>query len=69
MILKINKIIWFLTLVAVLSVIVNNNVFIHTHILPDGRIVEQGSYETLCRQNGEFNRMVRTQSMDSIKEN
>ena len=40
MILKINKIIWFLTLVAVLSVIVNNNVFIHTHILPDGRIVE-----------------------------
>jgi Na+/melibiose symporter-like transporter len=40
MILKINKIIWFLTLVAVLLVIVNNSVFVHTHILQDGRIVE-----------------------------
>ena len=40
LILKINKIIWFLTLFAVLSIIVNNSIFIHIHILQDGRIVE-----------------------------
>jgi len=40
MILKIYKMIWLLTLIAVFSIIVNNSIFIHTHILPDGRIVE-----------------------------
>ncbi|MBN1300681.1 MAG: hypothetical protein JW995_05655 [Melioribacteraceae bacterium] len=34
------KILWHCTLIAVFSILVNNTVFIHTHILPDGRIIQ-----------------------------
>lgn len=40
MIIKLNKIVCSFTLAAVLAILVNNTIFIHTHILPDGKVVE-----------------------------
>lgn len=37
---KINKIVWLFSLIAVLTVLVNNTLFVHIHILPDGRVIE-----------------------------
>ena len=40
MIVTLNKTVWSVTLIAVFAILVNNVVFIHTHILPDGRVIE-----------------------------
>lgn len=40
MIVKLNKTVWSVTLIAVFAILVNNAVFEHTHILADGRVVE-----------------------------
>ena len=40
MIVKLNKTVWSVTLIAVFAILVNNAVFVHTHILPDGRVIE-----------------------------
>lgn len=34
------KILWSCTLIAVFALLVNNTIFIHTHILPDGRAIQ-----------------------------
>jgi len=40
MIAKSSKIVWSLTIIAVFAIIINNTIFRHTHILPDGKIIE-----------------------------
>ncbi len=40
MIAKLNKIVWSFSLIALLTILVNNALFVHTHILPDGRVIE-----------------------------
>lgn len=40
MIVKLNKIVWSFILIATFAIVVNNTIFIHTHILPDGRVIE-----------------------------
>jgi hypothetical protein len=40
MIKNLKKIVWSFTLIAVLSVLLNNTLFIHSHTLPDGRVIE-----------------------------
>ena len=40
MIKKLNRTVWSFSLVAIFAIIVNNTIFIHTHILPDGRVIE-----------------------------
>jgi len=40
MIRKLNKIVWSISLIGVFAILVNDAVFVHTHILPDGRVIE-----------------------------
>ncbi len=37
---RLNKIVWSFTLIATFAIVVNNTIFIHTHILADGRVLE-----------------------------
>jgi len=40
MIARLSKIVWSFTIIAVFVILINNTIFIHTHILLDGKIVE-----------------------------
>ncbi len=37
---KLHRIVWSFTLIATFAIVVSNTIFIHTHILPDGRVIE-----------------------------
>ncbi len=37
---KLHRIVWSFTLIATFAIVVNNTIFIHTHILADGRVIE-----------------------------
>lgn len=37
---KISRIVWSFSLIAILFVLINNTLYLHTHELPDGRVIE-----------------------------
>lgn len=47
-----------------LSTIINAD---YIYVLKDGRIVEEGTYTQLIERNGDFNRMVQLQTLETVK--